>query len=129
MVTEKQMLIEAATEAMSWAYAPYSGFKVGAALLTRNGKQFTGCNIENHSYGLTICAERTAIFNAVSAGIREFQVMVIIADHPEPVIPCGACLQVMAEFNAKLQLICMNTRHKTAEYTLDNLLPLPFHLK
>jgi cytidine deaminase len=129
MVTEKEMLIQAATEAMHRAYAPYSGFKVGAALLSRNGEQFTGCNIENHSYGLTICAERTAIFKAVSAGIREFQMMVIIADNPEPVIPCGACLQVMAEFNTKLQLICMNTDHLTAEYTLDSLLPLPFHLK
>ena len=128
MFSEKETLIQAATDAMCKAYAPYSGFKVGAALLSQDGRLFTGCNIENHSYGLTICAERSAIFNAVSAGIREFQIMFIIADSKKPVIPCGACLQVMAEFNTKLPIICMNTNHLTVEYILSDLLPVPFHL-
>ena len=127
MHSERETLIRAATEAMQKAYAPYSGFKVGAALLSQDGEFFTGCNIENRSYGLTICAERTAIFKAVSSGITEFQLMIVIADAPGPVIPCGACLQVIAEFNEKLPLICMNTRHSAVEYTLDNLLTHPFH--
>lgn len=129
MYSERETLVEAATEAMQKAYAPYSGLKIGAALLSKGGEQFTGCNIENHSYGLTICAERTALFKAVSSGITEFQLMVVVADTPEPIVPCGACLQVIAEFNAKLPLICMNARHSVVEYTLDNLLTHPFHLE
>src|SRR5688572_3369116 len=91
-------LISAAISARLQAYAPYSNFQVGAALLGKDGSIFTGCNVENLSYGLTICAERNAICAAVAAGVREFEAIAIVADTREPVSPCGACRQVMAEF-------------------------------
>ena len=91
-------LIQKAQEAKEKAYVPYSGFHVGAALLCKDGTIFTGCNIENSAYGPTNCAERTAIFKAVSEGYREFQVIAIISDSKELTSPCGVCRQVMAEF-------------------------------
>ena len=91
-------LIQKAQEAKEKAYVPYSGFHVGAALLCKDGTIFTGCNIENAAYGPTNCAERTAIFKAVSEGYREFQVIAIISDSKELTSPCGVCRQVMAEF-------------------------------
>ena len=91
-------LIRKAQEAKEKAYVPYSGFHVGAALLCKDGTIFTGCNIENSAYGPTNCAERTAIFKAVSEGYREFQVIAIISDSKELTSPCGVCRQVMAEF-------------------------------
>ena len=91
-------LIQKAKEAKEQAYAPYSGFHVGAALLCKDGTIFTGCNIENSAYGPTNCAERTAIFKAVSEGFREFEAIAIISDSKQPTAPCGVCRQVMAEF-------------------------------
>ena len=91
-------LIRKAQEARARAYVPYSGFHVGAALLCKDGTIFSGCNIENSAYGPTNCAERTAIFKAVSEGYREFETIVIVSDSEQPTPPCGVCRQVMAEF-------------------------------
>jgi cytidine deaminase len=96
-VTQRQ-LVEAAVEAAANAYNPYSKFSVGAALLGKNGEIFVGTNVENASYGLTICAERTAFFSAITAGCREFSAIAIVASGERPPPPCGACRQVMAEF-------------------------------
>ncbi|MFZ5640298.1 MAG: cytidine deaminase [Bacillota bacterium] len=93
-----QELIARARETMGQAYAPYSRFRVGAALLTKNGRIFTGCNVENASYGLTNCAERTAVFKAVSEGDKGISALALIADTDDYCVPCGACRQVMAEF-------------------------------
>ena len=93
-----ERLVDLATEARGNAYAPYSGFLVGAAVLGNSGKMYAGCNVENASYGLTICAERVAIGNAVCAGERKLTAIAIVSHSPEPVPPCGACLQVIAEF-------------------------------
>src|SRR5690625_5605147 len=94
----KEKLIQKATKVREKAYVPYSSFKVGAALLSGSGNVYTGCNIENASFSLTCCAERTAIFNAISQGENDFVEMVVIADSKDPISPCGACRQVMAEF-------------------------------
>lgn len=91
-------LLEAAAKAARKAYAPYSNYKVGAALLCADGKVFTGCNVENASYGLTVCAERTAVFSAIIAGRRDFVAMAVVADGDRMPYPCGACRQVLAEF-------------------------------
>ena len=94
-------LIRAATAALANAYAPYSRFRVGAAVVGTNGKIYSGSNVENASYGLTNCAERTAIFKAVSEGEKELLTIAVIADSPLPTSPCGACRQVMSEFGIK----------------------------
>ena len=96
-MTGKELLSKA-EEARKNAYVPYSGFAVGAAALSKDGRGFTGCNIENAAYGVTNCAERTAIFKAISEGVREFAALAVVADTAGPVSPCGACRQVMAEF-------------------------------
>src|SRR6185503_17712959 len=110
------------------AYAPYSRFRVGAALLARSGKVFIGCNVENASYGLTICAERNAVFQAVAAGEREFAAIAIAAQSKQALRPCGACLQVLAEFAPKLRVIMANA-DQLEEFTLADLLPQGFKLK
>ena len=97
--TVRQQLLDQARRAREAAYAPYSNFKVGAAVLTAAGEIFSGCNIENASLGATICAERVAIFTAVAAGCRALTALAVIADTPDPVAPCGLCCQVLAEFN------------------------------
>ena len=112
-----------ALEARGMAYAPYSRFAVGAALETANGKVFLGCNVENLSFGLTICAERNAVFAAVAAGEREFVRIVIVADSQEPVSPCGACRQVLAEFAERMEVRCVNLQGKEFHARLDELLP------
>lgn len=122
---EEKRLIELAKESMENAYAPYSHFKVGAVLVTKNGKIFTGVNVENASYGLTNCAERTAIFKAVSEGEREFEKIVIVANTDEPVSPCGACRQVMAEFG-NFEVILTNTKGELIKTTVKKLLPYSF---
>lgn len=116
-------LLDQAIEARSAAYAPYSHFAVGAALETRSGKVFTGCNVENLSYGLTCCAERNAIFTAVAAGEREFTRIVIVADSQEPVTPCGACRQVLAEFCEDLEVRSVNLQSVEYCANLRELLP------
>ena len=117
-----QPLIDAAIEARLAAYAPYSKFQVGAALLCKNGEVFTGCNVENLSYGLTICAERNAIFAAVAAGQQKFQAIAIAADTEKAISPCGACRQVMCEFG-DFPVILTNTQNEVVESTVGELLP------
>jgi cytidine deaminase len=120
------MLIKMASKAMKNAYVPYSNFKVGAALLTKAGKVYTGCNIENASYGATICAERTAIFKAVSEGEREFEAIAIASDSDEFAYPCGICRQVMLEFSKDLKIYISNKNGEYKEYTISELLPTGF---
>lgn len=118
-------LMKMALEARQNAYAPYSHFAVGAALLAESGKVYTGCNIENASYGLTCCAERNAIFAAVGAGERRFKMLAVAADSPEPVAPCGACRQVIAEFGIPL-VVMGNLKEATKTMTAEELLPYGF---
>lgn len=122
-------LIELAKKARGKAYVPYSHFAVGAALLTREGKVYLGANIENASYGLTTCAERTAIFKAVSEGERDFVAMAVVADSEELSAPCGACRQVMAEFGEDIRVIMVNLEGKRLEMTSGELLPQAFTAK
>mgnify|MGYP000305737576 CR=1 FL=1 len=122
---EIQRLIRIAEEQMSHAYAPYSHFQVGAALLTAGGKVYAGCNIENASYGLTNCAERTAIFNAVSDGKRNISAIAIVADTDKPCSPCGACRQVIGEFKIPC-IIMANLKGEYKTVTLEELLPFSF---
>ena len=118
-------LMKIARKARQNAYAPYSHFAVGAALLAENGRVYTGCNIENASYGLTCCAERNAIFAAVGAGERRFKMLAVAADSPEPVAPCGACRQVIAEFGIPL-VVMGNLKEATKTMTAEELLPYGF---
>lgn len=127
----KEALCTAAIAAMEKAYAPYSGYKVGAALLTAEGKVYTGCNVENASYTPTICAERTAIFKAVSEGEREFAMLAVCGGKDGAITgafpPCGVCRQVMAEFCSKDMPILMVTGADTyTACTLGELLPYAF---
>jgi cytidine deaminase len=105
------------------AYSPYSSFAVGAALLGKSGHIYTGCNVENLSFGLTICAERNAVFAAVAAGEREFTHLAIVADSKTPVTPCGACRQVLAEFCPDLEICCANLEGEHYIAKLSELLP------
>ncbi|AEH51060.1 cytidine deaminase [Pseudothermotoga thermarum] len=125
---KNEELIELALKAMQKAYAPYSNFKVGAALLTKSGKVYLGCNVENASYGLTICAERVAIFSAVADGEREFEKLVVVANTPLPVSPCGACRQVMAEFG-NFEVILVGKDGKYRITCVEELLPYAFNLR
>lgn len=118
-------LMKIAIKARQNAYAPYSHFAVGAALLAESGRVYTGCNIENASYGLTCCAERNAIFAAVGAGERRFKMLAVAADSPEPVAPCGACRQVIAEFGIPL-VVMGNLKEATKTMTAEELLPYGF---
>jgi cytidine deaminase len=120
-MTDFTKLITAAWAVREQAYAPYSNFQVGAALLGADGVIYRGCNVENLSFGLTICAERNAIAQAVAAGCRKFTALVVVAETREPVSPCGACRQVMAEFGDFP--ILMATRETSEETTLGVLLP------
>ena len=126
-------LVELALEARKQAYTPYSGFQVGAALLTKNGKVYTGCNIENAAYSPTNCAERTAFFKAVSEGEREFEAIAITggaknAEKLELCPPCGVCRQVMMEFckPSEFKIILGKTKDEYKIFTLEELLPLGF---
>jgi len=118
-------LVAQAIEVAGRAYAPYSKFQVGAVLVGKDGRTFAGCNVENISYGLTICGERNAVFAAVAAGCREFSKIVIVADTEEPASPCGACRQVLAEFNPDLEIVLANFRGKSLNFRLSELLPRP----
>ncbi|MBQ4282842.1 MAG: cytidine deaminase [Lachnospira sp.] len=122
----KKRLIKSAKAVMKHAYAPYSGFKVGAAVLAQSGKIYTGCNIENISYGATNCAERTAIFKAVSEGERELLAIAIVSCKGEITYPCGICRQVMSEFMSKDSTVVLDSDSGVKEYTLSELLPHSF---
>jgi len=128
---DTQALLKEALQAKKAAHAPYSRFKVGAALLCNDGSVFTGCNVENASYGLTVCAERVAVFKAVSEGRKKFAALAVVADTPEPVQPCGACLQVLAEFSQKMDLVLVlgGRKGKLKSCRLDQLLPGAFRLR
>ena len=115
-----------AVEAMGHAYAPYSGYKVGAALLCADGTVYQGCNIENAAYGLTICAERTAIFKAISEGHRDFKRIVIAGKSEDYCVPCGSCRQVMQEFAPQMEVICLNGKEEAKHFALKELLPYGF---
>ncbi len=119
-------LVETARQARERARANYSHFQVGAALETADGLVFTGCNIENATYGLTICAERVAIFKAMSEGHDRFTRIAIVADTDEPTPPCGPCRQILWEFAGDIEVILANLSEVTARYQLRELLPLPF---
>ena len=119
-------LVAAARAARRRAVAPYSGFKVGAAIETAGGAVITGCNVENATYGLTICAERVAMFTALAAGHRKFRRIAIVADTRAPTPPCGACRQILWEFGGDLDIVLANLRNTTGRHRLSDLLPLPF---
>jgi cytidine deaminase len=121
----KSDLRAAALQAWERAYAPYSGFRVGAALLTDSGAIFAGCNVENVSFGLTMCAERVAVGRALAEGQNRFERIVIVSDSKVPVVPCGACRQVLAEFNPRLSILSWTVAGENAEFALDDLLPIP----
>ena len=129
MTDQIAQLIERARAVRANAHAPYSQFKVGAALETRDGRVYVGCNVENSSYGLSICAERVALFKAISAGVREFTRIVVIADTPAgmPVRPCGACRQVISDLMGGAAEVVMTNLHGDLETALvSELLPAPF---
>lgn len=119
-------LIAAARGARAFAHADFSAFKVGAALETSDGAVITGCNIENATYGLTICAERVAMFKALSEGHRTFRRVVVVADTESPTPPCGACRQILWEFGGDLEVILANLHRETGRHRLSDLFPLPF---
>ncbi|MCX5781915.1 MAG: cytidine deaminase [Elusimicrobia bacterium] len=121
-------LVDAAKNAMKKSYSPYSRFRVGAALMINENKIYTGTNIENASYGLAICAERVAIFKALSEGEKKFKAIAVIPDSKDFCYPCGACLQVMSEFNKDIDIILGNNRAKFKMIKLPQLLPNSFKL-
>ena len=125
-MSDADRLVLAAREARERAVAPYSNFKVGAALEAADGTIITGCNIENASYGLTICAERVAMFKALSEGHRRFTRMAVVADTVAPTSPCGACRQVLWEFGQDLEIVLANLTEVTGRHQMAELLPLAF---
>jgi cytidine deaminase len=125
-LSDSDRLVAAAREARERAIATYSGFRVGAALETADGTIVTGCNIENASYGLTICAERVAMFKALSDGHRTFARIAVVADTVEPTPPCGACRQILWEFGPDLEVILANMSEITGHHRMAELLPLAF---
>lgn len=123
-----EKLIKAAMAARERAYAPYSEFRVGAAILTRDGRYYTGCNIENASYSLTCCAERVALFKAVSGGERDFEAIAVTAGTEEYCTPCGACRQALAEFGGDIKVFMTNKEGDYLVQTVAELLPGAFKL-
>lgn len=117
-------LVAEAMKARERAYAPYSNFAVGAALLTKSGRVYTGCNVENAAYGLSVCAERVALFKAVSAGERDFEAIAIVTE--TMATPCGACRQVLVEFNDDIRVIVANMKGERRIFTSGELLPHHF---
>lgn len=122
-------LIAAAKAAQKKAYAPYSKFRVGAALLASNGKIFTGCNVENASYGISCCAERTALFKAISDGAKSFTAIAVVTDMPTPCFPCGICRQALYEFAPNLKVIAATLSGDYKIEILRDLLPHAFTKK
>lgn len=119
-------LLDGAHKARELAYSPYSRFAVGVALMAEDGEVYLGCNIENLSYGLTVCAERVAAFTAIAAGNRVFTGLALVADTPEPITPCGACRQVLYEFAPDLWIISANLQGSQRMFRLRELLPDAF---
>ncbi|MBU4349399.1 cytidine deaminase [bacterium] len=126
MKEEYKRLIEEAEKARKRAYTPYSKFQVGAAVLCVDGRIFTGCNIENASFGLTVCAERVAIFKAISEGLTKFEAIAVIGDTDKPCSPCGACRQVISEFGEDVPLIMANLKGDVKIKKIKELLPEAF---
>ena len=126
--TDKE-LIKAAKNVRELAYTPYSNFKVGAAVRTKDGKIYTGCNVESASYGLTVCAERVAIWKAVSEGEKEFTEIAIVADTHELTPPCGVCRQIIWEFCGDIPVIFANLKGNTETVQMSELLPRAFDTK
>ncbi|HWD25880.1 MAG TPA: cytidine deaminase [Rhizomicrobium sp.] len=124
---EQQALLDAAMAVRQKAYAPYSHFLVGAALMAEDGTVFKGCNVENISYGATICAERNAVFQAVAAGHKKFKAIAVVGDLPSPITPCGMCRQVLGEFGGGTVVICGNLKHDVMVTTVAALLPDAFN--
>jgi cytidine deaminase len=122
----EEALWEAAQRGRSNAHAPFSHFQVGAALETTDGEIITGCNVENATYGLTVCAERVAIFKAISEGKRKFKRVCVVADTQSPTPPCGACRQLLWEFGGNLEVILSNLEGIQKRFTMKELLPEPF---
>lgn len=126
---DNKTLIAYAQKAMSNAYAPYSKFKVGATVLTKSGKYYTGANTENSSFGATVCAERNAINNALSCGERDFVKIAIVSSSGDYTYPCGICRQTLIEFNPKMEVIVAKNQDDYKVYSLDELLPYYFSNK
>lgn len=130
---KKNELVQKATDAMKNAYAPYSNFMVGAALLTKNGKVYTGCNVENSSYGVTNCAERTALFGAIADGEREFCAIAIVGGKNGEItdfcLPCGVCRQALSEFCGEDFKIYLYNGKKIKEHKFSQVFPLKFELR
>lgn len=129
MNQDLQELVEAALEVRERAYAPFSNFRVGAAVRTKNGKIYTGCNVESASYGLTVCAERVAIWKAVSEGEKEFTNIAVVADTQELTPPCGVCRQIIWEFCNDIPVTFANLHGKTETVQMKELLPRAFDTK
>ena len=125
---EDRELIAKAREAKEFSYSPYSGFRVGAALLGKNGKVYQGCNIENAAYTPTNCAERTAVFNAVSQGVREFEAIAVVGDGEDCLAPCGVCRQVLMEFvnPSEFYVLMAGSGEQYKKMTLEELFPAAF---
>ena len=119
-------LVDLAQKAKEYAYVPYSNFRVGAALLTSDDKVYTGCNIENASFGGTNCAERTALFKAISEGHRDFKMIAITSDSDNLTFPCGICRQVLSEFGLNMEIIVANKKGEYKVFKLSELLPFAF---
>ena len=122
-------LISEATKARENAVAPFSKYKVGAALLTKSGKVYRGCNVENCTYALTVCAERVALLTALAAGERDFTAIAVVTQSDEPGTPCGPCRQLMWEYCGDIPVTIANLKGKRIEYTLAQLFPHPFDFK
>jgi len=125
-LSDSDRLIAAARAAREHAVAPYSTFKVGAALLTKTGRVYGGCNVENASYGLTVCAERVALLKALSEGERDFAMIAVVADTRQPTPPCGPCRQLLWEYCGDIPVVMGNLTDVTARHQMRDLLPLPF---
>jgi len=126
---DRQGLLKTAKLAKQMAYAPYSGYKVGAALLDRDGKVWQGCNIENAAYGCTICAERTALVKAISEGVKDFVAIAVVGGEKGPAEPCGQCRQTLVEFNPELEVILEGEGGEPVSHRLSEMLPWYFSPK
>ena len=125
-MADSDHLVAVAREARERAVAPFSNFKVGAALVAKGGRIYGGCNVENASYGLTVCAERVALLKALSEGERVFEMIAVVADTADPTPPCGACRQLLWEYCGDIPVVLANLQKITGRHQMRDLLPLPF---